>query len=249
MRRRRKRSGSGGDHDQEISHERWLVSYADFITLMFAFFTVLYATSERNVEKTRDFQESIKRFLIKTGGFGGAAPQINQADRHNEVIETPLPTYKSSRPQDAQVMEVTEKQVEAALTKEDRQKYLMDLFSDDLGVRIVVKGAPLFGAQGAQFKKEALPFLERLGKMFKKIDRRLLIEGHVDEKFNDQKLSEFDLGQQRSLQLARYLVKVHGFSVKKIATASFGSNRPLSSHKDNLNDRVEFVILYEDSPI
>lgn len=55
------------------NHERWLVSYADFITLLFAFFVVLYATSEANQEKQKQFQESLKEHL-RGLSFLGEAP-------------------------------------------------------------------------------------------------------------------------------------------------------------------------------
>ncbi len=244
---RRKRRDS---HEEAAGHERWLVSYADFITLLFAFFTVLFATSERSLEKTQEFQESLKKYLIKAGsGMGGSESQINQMEKNREVIESPLPTYKSNRPQDIEVTEVTERQIEQILTRSERDKYLIDVFSDELGVRIVLRGQALFSEGRNSFKKEALPFFDRIAQIFKKIDRRLLIEGHVDEKFDNEKLGAMDLAQDRSLQLARYLAKVHSFPVQKMTIASFGSNRPLSTNSKNLNDRIEIVVLYEDAPI
>ncbi|NCN41158.1 OmpA family protein [bacterium] len=245
---RKKQRGSGG-HEEGAGHERWLVSYADFITLLFAFFTVLYATSERNLEKTQEFQESVKKYLIKAGAFGGSGGQVQQGEKNNEVIESPLPTYKSSRPEDLAVTESTEKEVEQSISKEDRSNYLMDLYSDDLGVRLVVRGAQIFASGQAGFKKEALPFLSRLGKVIKKIDRRLLIEGHVDSEFESEKLGDLSLSQDRSLQFARYLAQVHKYPSNKLITAGFGSHRPLSGKQVNLNDRLEIIILFEDSPL
>ena len=48
-------------HEEHENHERWLVSYADFITLLFAFFVVLYATSTQNIEKEKKFEDSIRQ--------------------------------------------------------------------------------------------------------------------------------------------------------------------------------------------
>lgn len=50
-------------HEEGENQERWLVSYADLITLLFAFFVVLYATSEANVEKQKQFEQSIQKYL------------------------------------------------------------------------------------------------------------------------------------------------------------------------------------------
>ncbi|MAV90171.1 MAG: hypothetical protein CL676_02045 [Bdellovibrionaceae bacterium] len=236
-------------HEEEAGHERWLVSYADFITLLFAFFTVLYATSERNVEKTQQFQESIKKYLIKAGAFGGSGAQVQQGEKSDQIIESPLPTYKNSRPEDMAVTEKTEKEIEKNISADSRSKYLMDLYSDDLGVRLVIRGPEIFPGGELKFRKEAMPFLAELGKALQKIDRRILIEGHVDSVFDTKRLGEFELSQERALQMAKYFVRVHGLSPSKMITAGFGSHRPLSSDKVNLNDRIEIVVLYEDSPL
>lgn len=57
-------------HEDHENHERWLVSYADFITLLFAFFVVLYATSTQNKDKEKSFEESIRE-KMKMVGLGG----------------------------------------------------------------------------------------------------------------------------------------------------------------------------------
>src|SRR5690606_19888767 len=63
MRRRR-------ESEEPENHERWLVSYADFITLLFAFFVVMYATSSANEEKQKEFEDSIKVNLHLAGSAG-----------------------------------------------------------------------------------------------------------------------------------------------------------------------------------
>src|SRR3954465_11934066 len=96
---------SSGDDE---GRDRWLVSYADFITLMFAFFAVLYATSQKDMEKTREFQDSIKRFLIKAGAFGESGQQINQGIKNNSPIEPPIQTFGSTKPEAAKVLDEAE---------------------------------------------------------------------------------------------------------------------------------------------
>src|SRR5262245_52026432 len=90
------------DHgSEEPNHERWLDAYADFITLVFQFFTVHYATSEKDTEKSQEFQESIKRYVIKAeAGFGHPETQpIKQEDKRNSVIEPPIETFNTGKPE------------------------------------------------------------------------------------------------------------------------------------------------------
>src|SRR6187402_2370345 len=73
-------------HEPE-NHERWLVSYADFITLLFAFFVVMYTTSTANETKQKEFENSIKMELRLSGGGGNT----NQSDIQQTMLELQMP--------------------------------------------------------------------------------------------------------------------------------------------------------------
>src|SRR4030095_7541645 len=66
-------------HEEHVNHERWLVSYADFITLLFAFFVILYALSEVDKRKLKTFSKS-RQFAFAHGGTGGRMPQGKNPD-------------------------------------------------------------------------------------------------------------------------------------------------------------------------
>src|SRR4051812_33444798 len=70
-------------HEEQENHERWLVSYADFITLLFAFFVVMYATSNNNQEKQKSFQESVRQNLKLVGGGGNGDADQKGAQEGN----------------------------------------------------------------------------------------------------------------------------------------------------------------------
>ena len=72
--------------DPQDNSDRWMVSYADFITLLFAFFVVLFATSQKDLSKGKEFEESIKKFLIKFGAFGESGQNVNQGVQENAPI-------------------------------------------------------------------------------------------------------------------------------------------------------------------
>src|ERR1700678_1409961 len=91
------------DHDN--GQERWLVSYADFITLMFAFFVILYATSERDLDKVKKFQESVDKFLVKGGACGESGAKIDQGEKNFSVIEPPIQTFRPAKPDDTKLMD------------------------------------------------------------------------------------------------------------------------------------------------
>ena len=99
------KNGSRKVEEPDNSHERWLVSYADFITLMFAFFVILYATSERDAEKAKKFQNSLEKFLIKAGSFGETGAKIEQGEKNFSVIEPPIQSYRQSAPDQTKLVD------------------------------------------------------------------------------------------------------------------------------------------------
>lgn len=234
--------------DQEASHERWLVSYADFITLMFAFFVVLYATSERDSEKTKEFQESIKRYLIKAGAFGDSGQQINQGQKNNSPIEAPIPTFKDGKPESIEVLDRAEAYVDSNLTKEERTKYLLDLVSDDTGVRLVVSTRALYDDGADKFKKDALPFVNKIARLLDETKRKILIEGHVAAGEAPENRSAWEFASARALNFLRYLESREGISSQRLSMMSLGDSRPIySGTRSAQNARLEIVILNSDS--
>ena len=77
-----------GEEENE-NLDRWLVSYADFITLMFAFFTIMYATSTKNFEQAKKFEDSVRKAFLAVAQFGKAAGPGEYS--HPEDADSPIP--------------------------------------------------------------------------------------------------------------------------------------------------------------
>lgn len=239
-------------HDQEeggASQERWMVSFADFITLMFAVFTVLYATSNHDAEKMKDFQESIKRYLIKAGAFGGSGDKINQGEKYNNPIEPPIQTYRQMNPLSQETFDEAEKYLDETLSEAEKKKYLYDVILDELGVRIVVSGKRLYAPNTTKFREDSVPFLEKLGVFLAKIGRRVMVEGHMASEAVSSPVypSAWEFAGARATALVRYLVKRHKMEPAMFVPISYGTARPQPADK-NQNERMEIVILTEDLP-
>ena len=238
----------GGDPDKEdASTERWLVSYADFITLMFAFFAVLYATSQKDAEKTKEFQESIKRYLIKAGAFGDTGGQINQGQKNTSVIEPPIQTFTPGKPETVATLDEAEAFVESQLSKEERKKFIIDVVADDWGVRLILPANILYADGSEKFREGALPFLGKLGALVSKTRRKILVEGHVGPNEMGHFKSTWDFASARAVTLVRYLEKREKLPAAQFASASLGDSRPLyKTEKTDLNSRVEIVLLNQE---
>ena len=78
-------------HEEEHeNHERWLISYADFITLLFAFFTILYATSQKDIAKAEEFQRSVQKAFRSFVDFGGLMGKFVSTDSQTQLLPPPI---------------------------------------------------------------------------------------------------------------------------------------------------------------
>ncbi len=252
MRRRRE------EESEHEDRERWLVSYADFITLMFAFFVVLYATSEKNLGRAEEFQESINKYLIKVAGgvgVGGAPQTAYQAQELDTAIEPPLPTYPRASPAARQAQRQMEIFIESELSREDIEAGILDIALDDYGVRLSLSSLYLFERESAQFNPEALGLLNRMASMLRRLDRKMIVESHTgSEPLKTSRYpSHWELSSARATSLIRYLARVHQFEESDLIAVSYGSQRPLKPgsgpESERLNNRLDLLILTDDSPL
>ena len=248
MKSRRK---SNAHDESEPGHERWLVSYADFITLMFAFFAVLYATSQKDVEKSKQFQDSIKKFLIKAGGAGGAggtAATVNQAESNASPIEQPIDTYRTpAKAEAAKVQDEAEEFIESKLTPGERRDFILDVAADDWGLRISLKGEALYDEGSDKFRPEAVPFITKLSGLLAETKRKVLIEGHVARGDKGSYKSTWDFASARAVNLLRFMQTKEHLASARLAVASLGDSRPVyEGERAPLNSRSDVVLLNSD---
>ncbi|MGE4131638.1 MAG: flagellar motor protein MotB [Bdellovibrionales bacterium] len=233
--------------ESDANHERWLVSYADFITLMFAFFAVLYATSEKDLSKSKEFEESVKKYLIKAGAFGESGQQINQGETNNAVIEPPIQTFRPSKPETVKALAATETFIEEKFTAEERKRYIMDISTDEWGVRVMLEADQIFASGSDKFKPEAAQFIGRLSGLMRELNRKILIEGHAAKGETGMRSSTWDFASSRAINVLRFLQATQKLDPKAMASATFGDSRPLfEGPQANLNSRIELVLLHED---
>src|ERR1700677_3876000 len=123
-------------HEEEHeNHERWLVSYADFITLLFAFFTILYATSQKDAAKAQEFQKSIQKAFKSYIDFGGTQGKFIDNQTATEIIPPPIDVVPmDGGPKETQ--DYIEREIEKVLGTDDEKEYISDIRSDAMGVHV-----------------------------------------------------------------------------------------------------------------
>lgn len=236
-------------HESDESSDRWLVSYADFITLMFAFFAVLYATSDVNIEKGKKFENSIKEHLIKFGAAGGSGHIVSQGVKENSVLDTPLPTFAKQSQKSKDTVEKAELLIEEKLGG-DKNKLVQDVSVVDEGVRISLVGNKVFAKNSIKFLPSSLKDLDAIAFFLKDLDRRVHIESHIAKglEYNPQFPTSWELGSARSNQFIKYLTKKIQFPEDKLIATSYGDQYPLFPEGDpnfSNNQRLDLIITTE----
>lgn len=227
------------------NHERWLISYADFITLLFAFFVVMYAVSVVNVGKYKVLSDA----LGDAFGGRGAATQINTSV---EVEALPLSNI------------IAHKRAEAA--KRDRER--LDLLARRLnsvlaplansgkvrvtqsarGVTVEINASVLFDEGDAGLTGNARETLGTVAALLKDDSHAIEVEGHTDTTpiANAAFPSNWELSAVRASSVVRLFIE-NGVQENRLAAVGRGANRPIAANDDPIgrarNRRVAVTIL------
>ena len=208
MRRKKRRQ-------EEENHERWLVSYADYITLLFAFFVVLYATSEQNTEKGKKFEESVKKYLVKVGLGATDKKTIDGEETKDSPIQTPINKNNKSNPQALKLKNRVEYYLEENFSERQINEIIQDIANEDVGLRITIKSNSLFDKNSAHLNKWSQTYLNKLGKLFERIQYRIFIESHTEDVDNS-----WELSAKRGTSLINYFMNEHDLDPSKVAAIS-----------------------------
>jgi len=238
--------------DEEVhaeNHERWVISYADFITLLFATFTALYAVSIVDQEKLEKFQLSVHSALnaswsekvtfkpissnpIYSKNPAAAAPQrtfIVAEERCNETAEDKEEQEKKARVITEELEELEENEELAGHMKVEQR-------GKDVVVSLLSAG--LFSSARAELQGEGVGLIAELAKSLQEFeDIQLRVEGHTDDRpllpgarYRDN----WELSSARATAVVHQLVAKHDFEPEKLVVAGLGEFHPVDT-----NDTVE----------
>jgi chemotaxis protein MotB len=228
------------------SRDRWLISYADFVTLLLAFFVTIYAISRLDNSKLLDAQHSIQRALnapVFLGGFP-LAPEVGDLSAPGARGDLPAAGLRAS-PQ-TQIEEIAHTVQESLRDKPDYQD--IRLMVTGRGLVIHLPEFLFFSTGEAQIRPEAAPLLDRLADILGKFPNQLAVEGHTDNRpINTYQFpSNWELSVHRATSLVRYFVEKGRLDPARFAAAGYGEFAPLAPNNDEsgrrLNRRVDIVI-------
>lgn len=238
--------------EEHENHERWLVSYADFITLLFAFFVVMYGMSSINEGKYRlvfnsmgEAFNSDKITPIKIDSLK-KSPEFNKID---------LPKVTDINQSSAAQKNISGQQAINVIS-EEIENNLSDFIAKDLiGVRrnkswleVEIKTSILFPSGSASLEQEALPVLTELVEILKNFPNPIQVAGFTDDKPISSVIyrSNWELSAGRAASVVHLLSKL-GIDPKRLSAVGYGEHRPIANNSTlegrNKNRRVVLNIL------
>lgn len=249
--------------------ERWLVSYADFITLLLGFFIILYSMSTADSEKYQKLAASLNgafsgtQYLLE--GFAGESLLEGFAGDSQTAGEAPSEENIGDGQEDGGLGEdiggigaAGIESLSMAQMKSDIEALASELnlgdsivvVIDDLGIHIRIKDTVLFDSAKATINPSAEPIMEKIGMIIRALPNNYLrVEGHTDNLpiNNSQFTSNWELGANRATNVTKLLIKKCGITPTKITALSHGEFRPIATNNTvegrAQNRRVEILIL------
>jgi len=241
--------------DDDLRTDRWVISYADFITLLFAFFVVMYAISSVNEEKYKQVAESLSG--VFTGPQGESQrPLEGEAEKDPAGIgvfaggdsDAAIQTVKivPPNPKNSMVLKQIGEQMEVQFRKLIREGYIA-VQSNNLWVAVEMGANLLFPEGGALPAITSDPVFERLAKVLKDHPNPIHVEGFTDNQLisTDQFPSNWELSAARAAGIVRIL-EMNGIEPGRMSAVGFGEYQPLESNFTEqgrqLNRRIVIVV-------
>jgi chemotaxis protein MotB len=231
-----------------VSRDRWLVSYADFITLLFAFFVVLFATGESDRNKKVALAESIESAFSEMGLFEDHTklPPLLEATGSIEEGNAKPPSLNHPTIISPESMMAIRQHIEQAAQPEI-DNGVIGIHDSENGLVISLREAGFFDSGAAEVRPSALPVLNRIAAVLP--ETALRVEGHTDDVpiHTTQFASNWELSSSRASSIARLLLLHPNVHADQMSVAGYAEYHPVASNATAegraRNRRVDMVLL------
>ena len=243
-------------HQGHANHERWLVSYADFITLLFAFFVVMFASSQTDKAKARAISESVSQALDKGGvqamvhevlggtvdekGQGNALMKGPGGSQPKNEPNPPPPENKELLPKLTYLTEALKAEIKAGK---------LEIKQEERGLVISLKQAAFFPSGDDTVDPKSYEAIDKIAGIFRNSPNPIRLEGHTDSRpiHTDRFRSNWELSSARAIAMLELLSTHFGIPHERLAVVGYADTMPKVSNDTEdgraRNRRVDIVIL------
>lgn len=253
--------------DKEPNHERWLVSYADFITLLFAVFVTLYAMSQSDKKKVEAVMQSIRESFGYAKTTAGTKPTIIDSTEFNIIpalkSETGRKVIRQQGVTDqskarSRAVEKDFKEIKAAMEAYLIKNGVQDKVSVDItrrGLVVSLKEAGFFDSGSAIVRPSAYPLLAKIAESLNNYTNPIRVEGHTDTVPISSPLfrSNWELSTARATNILHYMIDHYKYEPEKMSATGYGEYRPVADNDSTegrqKNRRVDIILQSEESAV
>jgi chemotaxis protein MotB len=244
-------------HVEHENHERWLVSYADFITLLFAFFVVMFASSQTDKSKAKQISEAVEKAL-KEGASVSVPPAVakvlggtvDDKGQGNAQMHGPGGAQKAAKEEQQQVMELSiSMQTLSSQLEEEIKQGKVEVSMTPRGIVVSLKQAAFFSSGTDAVDLSTMPTMEKVASALKAVSNPVRIEGHTDAvpihtpKFR----TNWELSAARAIAIMEVLSKRFEIASDRLAISGYADTVPVADNGTPegraRNRRVDLVIL------
>lgn len=239
-------------HAAHVNHERWLVSYADFITLLFAFFVVMFASSQTDKARAQQMSDSVREAL-QQGGIKAAVKEIlggtvDDKGKGSAQMKGPGGSQpKNMRTNEAELL--PSMQYLSKELKQDIDMGKVEVHIESRGLVVSLRQATFFPSGEDTLDPKTFPTLDKIATTVRGLPNAVRLEGHTDAipihtaRFR----SNWELSAARSIAMLELLVGRYQIPRERLAIAGYAETIPVDTN-DSLegrahNRRVDIVIL------
>lgn len=245
-----------GEFEGENS-DRWLMTYADLITLLLAFFVIMYAMSKVDSKKFEQMSEKLKGEFnssdvipgVGTSDLGAGVLKVGRLKIVAQRLESPSFGQLKHR---VSLGPSTNIPLSSGFHEQPAGDSSSDQYSlemNERGLIIHVLESALFASGQADLQPGALSLLDKIAAEIRDLPNQIRVEGHTDSiPMHSYKFpSNWELSSARATAVVRYFVDKHEFSPERISALGYGEFRPLTTNDTPegraQNRRVDIVIL------
>jgi len=229
-----------------------MVSYADFVTLLFAFFVVMYAISSVNESKYRVLTDTMTEAFkvvpksLEPIQIGKDKKLVGEFDKKGALIEPVKVLPKPQRTYEVEMKQIAETVSKAVKPLIDQG--LIQVTENKLWVEIEMNTNILFSSADSELEEDAYPALKALATVLKTLPNYIDVEGHTDDVpiNNDEFPSNWELSAARAASVV-HLFSRYGVNPHRLSSIGYAEYRPIATNETASgrlkNRRVKIVIL------
>ena len=243
-----------GHEEEHENHERWLITYADMITLLMVLFIVLFAIGQTDLAKFKKLKQGLEggfgkdKITIVDGGLGLADRAAKSKSLPNELALSDQEAQQQERAVEQAALAETKAGLQIALAN-DGLKGAVTFRTDERGLIVMVASDQvLFTAGAADLKEAGRVVLGKVAEALRPLPNPVSIEGHTDNvPISGLYASNWELSTARATSVLRDLIERDAFPAARLSASGYADQRPISSNASAMgrarNRRVEIVVL------